>query len=77
MRQKAHGIWAYELFLSRPVSLTARMENKNRRGGHCHELQRRAKPLSLPEWTRTLLSPAIRQQPMSAAVWKCGVPETR
>ena len=33
MRQKAHGIWACELFLSRPVSLTAKMENKNRRGG--------------------------------------------
>jgi hypothetical protein len=68
MRQKAHGIWACEIFLSRPVSLTARMENKNRRGGHCHGMQGRAKPLSLPERTRTLLSPAIRRSPMSAAV---------
>ena len=33
MRQKAHGIWACAIFLSRPVSLTARMENKNRRSG--------------------------------------------
>jgi len=28
MRQKAHGIWACELFLSRPVSLTARKKMK-------------------------------------------------
>jgi hypothetical protein len=68
MRQKAHGIWACEFFLSRPVSLTARMENKNRRGDHYDGMQGRAKPLSLPERTRTLLSPAIRRPPMSAAV---------
>lgn len=79
MRQKAHGVWACELFLSRPVSLTARMENKNRRGGYCHGMQGRAKPLSLPEWTRTLLSPAIRRPPMSAAVsqmWRTSCPVT-
>jgi hypothetical protein len=74
MRQKAHGYWVCEIFLSRPVSLTARIENKNRRSGHCHEMQGRAKPLSLHEWTRTLLSPAIRRSPMSAAVVKCGEP---
>jgi hypothetical protein len=68
MRQNAYGVWACELFLSRPVSLTARMKNKNRRGGHCHGMQGRAKPLSLLKWTRTLLSPAIRRPPMSAAV---------
>ena len=76
MRQKAHGIWACVIILSRPVSLTARMENKNRRGGHCDEMQGRAKSLSLPEWTRTLLSPAIRRSPMSAAVLKCDAPES-
>jgi hypothetical protein len=79
MRQKAHFIWACELFLSRPVSLTARIENKNRRGGDYHGLQGRAKPLSLPEWMRTLLSPAIRRSPMSAAVsqmWRTGCPVT-
>ena len=79
MRQKAHGIWVCELFLSRPVTLTARMENKNRRGGYCHGMQGRAKPLSLPEWTRTLLSPAIRRSPMSAAVsqmWRTSCPVT-
>ena len=52
------------------------MENKNRRSGHCHEMQGRAKPLSLLEWTRTLLSPAIRRSPMSAAVLKCDAPES-
>jgi hypothetical protein len=76
MRSKAHGIWACEIFLSLPVSLTARMENKNRRGGRYHEMQGRAKALSLPEWTRTLLSPAIRRSPMSAAVLKCDAPES-
>ena len=73
-RSKAHGYWVYEIFLSLPVSLTTRMENKNRRGGHCDEMQGRAKSLSLPEWTRTLMSPAIRRSPMSATVVKCGEP---
>ena len=44
MRQKTHGIWACELFLSLPVSLTARMENKNRRSGksmECRDEQNR------------------------------------
>jgi hypothetical protein len=79
MRQTAHDIWACELFLSRPVSLTARMKNKNRRGGHCHGMRGRAKPLSLPVWTRTLLSPAIRRPPMPAAVsqmWRTSCPVT-
>jgi len=37
MHQKAQGIWACAIFLSRPVSLTARMENKNRRSGKAME----------------------------------------
>jgi hypothetical protein len=73
-RSKPMAAGHVSFFLSLPVSLTAKTENKNRLGGDCRGMQGRAKSLSLPEWTRTLLSPAIRRSPMSATVVKCGEP---